>query len=394
MSTSANHERLVTTLPITPRNERNINTLLQPLGAHMLSRFKMARFIVSVNNQGFATENQGVHSDELIKDYSDCLEGAGIIQDKKREIWADTDPLYAPFFQEVVSELSQNGMLTINKKELNHCECGRVEQPTESYESRRSKGTTLTTTDCDKRTCVVCSSDIKTSMRDCLALKIPPQPAGITIFPSKFADKANLLMQEELDREWVVSRHFRDGKKVEVNSEEFTVDTEFYWLGYLGFLATQESATDLSVVTGHKTFTKLMRALSLTKILNSNVTTEGLLLPSTRFTDSKYQLSTMTAEQFNELPYSKTARRLFLAHSFKWSGMESSLDSSKLHLSQQAARNLSHNSVQFTGSSDTSDFLKVLSPPNLDTFVKGARKNNIKCNNPEQVMHMLESSDT
>lgn len=341
----------VVTLPITPGKHNSFVTLFGPFIADIFAKLTNGSLKIMLNT---------THSFRFFKNdtkkYLCQLEHLGI---KPVLIECDNSEKYKNYIQFAVKDLFNKGFLQIKNINLVHCDCGIVELPYSVYEILKLQDRQK---QIDKNHCVKCGSELMQHKKDILELRLPQKNLDISVYPIMYKGHLQQAIFAS-ERPIIVSRNYRNGVMITLERQTFVLDTDFYWMMYLGYFRDD----NFFVISGSDTINQAIMSIKLLNVIQPKSKISFIIHPLLQISNSKIKLSDFTID--NYLQYCKTTRfaRSFLALGSQWNKQKVVIKALDLYLIEKSV----YPKQNFLFVVEDDDF--IIAPQNFCSFFNSRR---------------------
>lgn len=331
----------VLTLPLTPSGKKSFLIFFTPLFADIISKAVSAKLTVMLNATGLKSEFTDNTVDERVNEYSDYCRKLGV--DNSTATFAhDGTKSFQDFSEKMIQELFIDGLIKEKTEEMMWCNCGRVELPSCFLDSLDC-GVWRRSLLCKKDgivKCRVCGQPLSSGKEKSYTISLP-ETQQIEVLPSIYTDRVNDLATRIARHPTIISRRHRIGKKMVLNGEEIVVDTDFCWMGYLGYLGIEKSC---HIVTGLSTLNQAIKVVAFSKLVYPDTKVSLVIHPTIKIKDGNQRLSGLGINDFLSLCDSANVARIILTGCIQWRHSESTLNSDEMDLISKSASHIKHES--------------------------------------------------
>ncbi len=319
----------IVTLPLTAGDRRSFLTLFTPLVSQITARASGSSLKIMLNNVGFKSDSLNIDVFTQFQNYKKRCEDFGIFGDNV-SFWHDAGEDYQEYFQNLILKVEKEGGIELCKEEMSWCPCGRVETLRSVVESliseERRKSLVMGGRE---EKCKFCGQNLNTNVEDVIILRLE-NILPKNIWPSIYRDEIAGTCRRVASHPIVISRNHRHGFKARMFDREFVIDTDFRWLGYLGYLF--KGRRDICIVSSVTTLNQLARVVSFSEKFLPCMNISILVHPIIRVRDGNLKLASIDIDRYLNLCGDSKIARFFLASCVQWNRAESVLVSDELDL--------------------------------------------------------------
>lgn len=317
---------IVTTLPITLRENPAFEMFITPLVAHTTARMLGGESIFTINLSGMRYKDS-IPDAVGIERYKQSLSyfwNNGV----SSKVYSDSSPEYSKYISKIILEQIDAGVITKENISLLMCSCGRSQFPKDALTSIaiapdivRKKG--------EQYECVFCDSILTEQVHSALVLQ-PSEAVEIPkILPERYVKKSTNQFDILTGRVLVLSRVQRDLDPQQV-VDGFAIDPDVWWAS-LPFM-NMDAEDEVVVVTSSRTLWHASRSVYIARRLGVTCKVSVLVHPYINVVDGEARLSKTQLSDYISRTDSPEAARAFLLFGLQWGGDESRITSDELYL--------------------------------------------------------------
>jgi len=324
-------KEVITHMPMSPRSNPELGYYGIHTQAHIISNLEGTSYFLTGNELGNKRKREIESLEMVLND----LEKLGI---HPSGIWRDSDESNISFIQKLVSAGVNNGLVTMENREIFLCPCGKTEflnLPENLCSGSRKKTYEI---EGGGIRCKVCGQQASLERVKCLIFKLPQAEFPyIKIYPSYAQEELKKHFNFFSGKDYLLSRSTSRPIAIQVDNDRFWLDVDFGWIPFIYHLQ-QESRLKVEVLlTGHKTLKQVALSLLVAKILGGYLPSRIIVTPYINIDFGKRPH--LKAKEFLSQNEGVVAR-FFLAQTLGADRKEIWLASSDVYLIAKALENL------------------------------------------------------
>lgn len=355
-------------LPLTPGKHQNFETLMGPLLADIVSRICCVPLDVVFNTAGSFKNFK-----ESYEHYLKQLEKMGIQLNKYDH---DESLEYYQYIKDLTFSLFQRKKLFISQESIMVCECGKVEIPCGALDQLliTGRGKLIYGNKCKH-----CGTSLKEKKENVLKMSFCQENFPIHVWPVRYQIAIQSISDWLKENSLIVSRCTRSGQKVELNGNEFTLDTDFRWMACVNYFSPKNE--HICIVASSDCLNQASKIIYLSHLINPSLKYTLIVHPLIEVV-GLYKFSKMGIDDYLNTCQNREVARTFLSLGIQWSKESTILNSSEFHLVKKSVfpREIKVDKNE----KDVIDFAQILQLVNRNTminFLKSLRaRGNISSN--------------
>lgn len=262
-------ERLIGTLPITPKKDAPIGFYLAPYLVDILSRMTDSKGLVLINNLGLkANSSHGEQNLTSFRANLDSLTGLPSQMDSE-----------APHLNSIPGYIDQcisHGLIVKENIDKTICECGAVDMPSSvanEFVKTNRDGKTYFIHD-NSIYCSICRSKA-ISENNCGVLSLQfsetdSSSENLKIFPAKYTKEFNNSILRTIKQKWLITRSRETGVSCDTEFGKYNLDVDFVW-GLMNPTLMNINVPIGELVISHRSIAPASRFVVLSNILGASL---------------------------------------------------------------------------------------------------------------------------
>lgn len=195
-------------------------------------------------------------------------------------VWEDSSEDSLKLIEECILTGLKRGWITIEKRELFLCSCGKVEildieDNLQDFVTDRTIYTKHGETIC----CKLCNQRTERIEKDCMLLHLPEASVDLDIYPQYGASEFNELYSSYAGRQLLISRSTPRPLIVNCFGQEYNIDVDMCWMPFLHLLQAQYSKYVETLLAINVTIKQAVLSIMLCRLLESQLPQRLLVLP-------------------------------------------------------------------------------------------------------------------
>lgn len=361
-------ELVVTSLPISVRENPKFRTMITPMNAAFVARSIDADLLLWHGLYGIS--HPEFDTTELTNTYARF---AG----QETAAQRDDNPGYQRFMQDRIAELVESGQVACQDRAVMSCACNVVNIDSLAFQSlpinkiRHVSGTH------DNPTCAHCQEELVENTADRLVLvsdlnNAPEYQAAV--LPAYTRKKTAELFDELSSRTQIISKIVDVGyyPEVTIGNKTFKVDPDFWMLGTP--LYSAEQGQQVCVVAGAEQQSRVFNSIAFWSRFRSTSEIRAVLHPRINFTGPATELQAMTAQDFIDKYTNTTMGRLLVAKCLNWSNHNATLGPDTLSIAYRTATNAGDTPSPDQAYGSVESLVSTTGPNVIDAVFKATRR--------------------
>lgn len=262
-------ERLIGTLPITPKKDAPVGFYLSPYLVDVLSMMTGSKGLVLINNLGLkANSSHGKQNLTSFQTNLNSLTGLPSLMDSE-----------APHLNSIpgyVDQCISHGMIVKESIDKTICDCGAVDIP--SYVAnelaRTNRGGKTYFVKDNSLYCSLCRTEATPKENcDVLSLQfsdIDLSDQGLKIFPAKYTKEFNNSILGIIKQKWLITRLRETGVNCDTEFGKYNLDIDFVW-SLMNATLANINVPIANLVISHRSIMPASRFLVLSSSLDVNL---------------------------------------------------------------------------------------------------------------------------
>ncbi len=305
-------------LPLTPGKHQNFETLTGPLLSDIISRTCCVPLDVVFNTAGSFKNFK-----ESYEHYLKQLEKMGIQLNKYDH---DESLEYHQYIKELVFSLFQKKHLFISRESIMVCECGKVEIPCDALDQLliTGRGKLISINKCKH-----CGTSLEEKKENVLKMSFCQESFPIQVWPVRYQSMIQLIRDWLKENFLVISRHTRSGQKVELDGNEFILDTDFRWMACVNYFSPKNE--HICIVASSDCLNQASKIICLSHLINPSLKYTLIIHPLIEVV-GVFKFSKMRIDDYLGICQNREVARTFLSLGIQWTKERTILNSSEFHL--------------------------------------------------------------
>jgi|GEM_PF-1888613 len=355
-------EERVLFLPLTPGKHQKFQSLLGPLLADIIARFRHVPLDAVLN-----TSNSFRYFKKYYNEYLRQLGEMGIALNK---VDFDESDNYYCYIDDLTRTLYKRGDVSSCRRDIAVCKCGRAELPMENLEEllEFNRGKIVSQ---DNR-CKYCGTGLEKRKEKILSLVITQSDLPVNIIPDRYRKEFEAICSRLRRNPPIISRHTRAGQKVKINGEEFVLDADFRWMGYVNYLLSQNGG-NVCLVAGSDCLNHAAKVICLSHLVNPLINYTLVIHPLIKV-EGNSSITEMDIDDYLKASGDRAVARTFLSLGLQWTKERTVISSRELYLVKQSIFSLQDKKTEAEKKIlDLADIPYVLNRSKMMIFLKSLR---------------------
>lgn len=317
---------IVTTLPITCRQDPPFPIAISPMVAYLLAKYMNWDLVVSTNQIGrcFAGMSKPRVAN-LAHAYHEHLKKLGIVGDQ----WNDASENYLSYVTDRIEELHSAGVITNQRAETLRCPCGTVEIVNSLKSNLFARK--LFSIEGSTVRCKLCQQTAIKETSECLFSNLGQiEIAETNVFPKEIRREAGQLQKQFSGTKILVSRKRPENPSILISGTRFFLDIDFFWSFFVGYVCSKRRDSELTVVTSNQTLRQAITVSAITKLVTPEIHFNIVVTPMLHFEGVITDLGTFAESG------SGKALRYYLCFGLGWNKKESAVPSTTMYWIRQS----------------------------------------------------------